>query len=84
MTTRSANRGFLGPESEALSTNERHVGFTMIGSFLCANPRVQDRNRLRAEIDMNSFNWRVFAVAASGFFTDSYNLFATNVRYMLG
>jgi PHS family inorganic phosphate transporter-like MFS transporter len=28
---------------------------------------------------MNSFNWRVFAVAASGFFTDSYNLFATNV-----
>jgi PHS family inorganic phosphate transporter-like MFS transporter len=28
---------------------------------------------------MNNFNWRVFAVAASGFFTDSYNLFATNV-----
>ncbi|KAF2668632.1 phosphate transporter [Microthyrium microscopicum] len=30
-------------------------------------------------IDMRrSFNYRVWAVAASGFFTDSYNLFATN------
>jgi hypothetical protein len=25
MTTKPANRGFLGPQSEALSTNERHV-----------------------------------------------------------
>ena len=28
---------------------------------------------------MHGFNWLVFTVAASGFFTDSYNLFATNV-----
>jgi PHS family inorganic phosphate transporter-like MFS transporter len=26
---------------------------------------------------LNGFNWRVWAVAASGFFTDSYNLFGT-------
>ncbi|KAF2666279.1 MFS general substrate transporter [Microthyrium microscopicum] len=30
-------------------------------------------------LDSYSFDWQVFAVAASGFFTDSYNLFATNV-----
>lgn len=77
MTTKS---GFLGPESEALSTDERHVRCPVIGSSKCTDFRLQDLNRLRAEIDMNSFNWRVFAVAASGFFTDSYNLFATNVR----
>jgi PHS family inorganic phosphate transporter-like MFS transporter len=29
--------------------------------------------------DHGGFNLRVWAVAASGFFTDSYNLFATNV-----
>jgi PHS family inorganic phosphate transporter-like MFS transporter len=30
-------------------------------------------------IDLGNFNLRVWAVAASGFFTDSYNLFSTNV-----
>ena len=30
-------------------------------------------------IDNYGFNWKVWAVAATGFFTDSYNLFATNV-----
>ncbi|OQO13274.1 hypothetical protein B0A48_01502 [Cryoendolithus antarcticus] len=30
-------------------------------------------------IDQHGFNWRVYAVAASGFFTDSYNLFVSNV-----
>ena len=30
-------------------------------------------------IDNSGFNWKVSAVASSGFFTDSYNLFATNV-----
>jgi PHS family inorganic phosphate transporter-like MFS transporter len=29
---------------------------------------------------LNGFNWRVWAVAASGFFTDSYNLFGTSAR----
>jgi MFS transporter, PHS family, inorganic phosphate transporter len=28
---------------------------------------------------VHGFNWLVYEVAASGFFTDSYNLFATNV-----
>ncbi|KIW00742.1 uncharacterized protein PV09_07726 [Verruconis gallopava] len=56
------NRGFLGPRSEALATNE-----------------LRAREELRLDIDGNGFNWHVWAVAASGFFTDSYNLFATNV-----
>jgi MFS transporter, PHS family, inorganic phosphate transporter len=30
-------------------------------------------------IDNGGFKWSVWAVAATGFFTDSYNLFATNV-----
>ncbi|KAK6442570.1 hypothetical protein LTR95_001193 [Oleoguttula sp. CCFEE 5521] len=30
-------------------------------------------------IDRHGFNWRVYVVAASGFFTDSYNLFVSNV-----
>jgi PHS family inorganic phosphate transporter-like MFS transporter len=32
-------------------------------------------------IDANDFNWQIWAVASSGFFTDSYNLFAINVIY---
>lgn len=30
-------------------------------------------------VDESGFNWLVLIVAASGFFTDSYNLFASNV-----
>jgi len=30
-------------------------------------------------LDEYGFNWQVWAVASSGFFTDSYNLFATNI-----
>jgi len=41
--------------------------------------RDQKRRHIRKTIDTNGFNWLVWAVAASGFFTDSYNLFATNV-----
>jgi PHS family inorganic phosphate transporter-like MFS transporter len=37
------------------------------------------RRQLVSIIDDHGFNWQVFAVAASGFFTDSYNLFASNV-----
>lgn len=40
---------------------------------------MQDRRQLRFELDLNSWNFRVWGVAASGFLTDSYNLFATNV-----
>lgn len=39
----------------------------------------QARQQLRYELDLNSWNLRIWAVAASGFFTDSYNLFASNV-----
>lgn len=31
------------------------------------------------ELERFGFRWDVFAVAASGFFTDSYNLFSSNV-----
>ena len=36
---------------------------------------------MRSQIDLNSWNFRIWAIAASGFFTGSYNLFATNVVY---
>ncbi|KAK4158195.1 major facilitator superfamily domain-containing protein [Chaetomidium leptoderma] len=39
----------------------------------------QDRQQLRYELDLNSWNLRIWGVAASGFLTDSYNLFASNV-----
>ncbi|KAF4813875.1 Repressible high-affinity phosphate permease [Colletotrichum siamense] len=39
----------------------------------------QDRRQLRYELDLNSWNLRIWGVAASGFLTDSYNLFSTNV-----
>jgi PHS family inorganic phosphate transporter-like MFS transporter len=32
-------------------------------------------------IDANGFNWQIWAVASSGFFTDSYNLFVINVIF---
>ncbi|KAG5933580.1 hypothetical protein E4U53_000943 [Claviceps sorghi] len=59
---RRRNRGFLGPDSSALSAQDQ-----------------QDRNQLRYELDLNSWNFRIWGVAASGFLTDSYNLFSTNV-----
>ncbi|KFZ22104.1 hypothetical protein V502_02886 [Pseudogymnoascus sp. VKM F-4520 (FW-2644)] len=37
------------------------------------------REQICRDIDNNGFDWQIWAVAASGFFTDSYNLFATNV-----
>ncbi|KKA26031.1 hypothetical protein TD95_000328 [Thielaviopsis punctulata] len=39
----------------------------------------QDRDQLRMELDLNSWNLRIWGVAASGFLTDSYNLFSSNV-----
>lgn len=37
------------------------------------------REEICSRIDDNGFDWQIWAVASSGFFTDSYNLFATNV-----
>ncbi|KAL9130768.1 MAG: hypothetical protein Q9217_001116 [Psora testacea] len=39
----------------------------------------EKRIQICQTIDGNNFDWQVWAVAASGFFTDSYNLFSTNV-----
>ncbi|KAL7942347.1 major facilitator superfamily domain-containing protein [Trichoderma barbatum] len=61
-TSGRRNRGFLGADSSALSSQD-----------------VQDRHQLRYELDLNSWNLRIWGVAASGFLTDSYNLFSTNV-----
>ncbi|CAK1362727.1 unnamed protein product [Cercospora beticola] len=37
------------------------------------------RKNFLQNVDDSGFNWLVYIVAASGFFTDSYNLFASNV-----
>jgi len=37
------------------------------------------REQICSDIDNNGFDWQIWAVAGSGFFTDSYNLFSTNV-----
>ncbi|KAF2432031.1 MFS general substrate transporter [Tothia fuscella] len=39
----------------------------------------QRETQITTLIDLNGFSKRVWAVAATGFFTNSYNLFATNV-----
>ena len=39
----------------------------------------QGKQAFLGTLDQNGFRWDVFIVAASGFFTDSYNLFASNV-----
>lgn len=39
----------------------------------------QQKQAFLRTLDQSGFNWLVFIVAASGFFTDSYNLFASNV-----
>ncbi|KAF2468446.1 phosphate transporter [Lindgomyces ingoldianus] len=56
-----------------------HHGFLGPNGEVLTEQERRDRQRLRDEIDLNSFNLRIWAVAATGFFTDSYNLFATNV-----
>ncbi|KAF5018594.1 hypothetical protein F66182_9423 [Fusarium sp. NRRL 66182] len=52
-----------------------------LGSDSSALPAqdAQDRQQLRYELDLNSWNFRIWGVCASGFLTDSYNLFSTNV-----
>ncbi|KAH8889537.1 MFS general substrate transporter [Thozetella sp. PMI_491] len=56
--------------------NRGYLGFD--SSALPPRDR-QDRHQLRYELDLNSWNLRIWGVAASGFLTDSYNLFASNV-----
>ncbi|KAH8701555.1 major facilitator superfamily domain-containing protein, partial [Talaromyces proteolyticus] len=40
---------------------------------------LKNQKAVTALIDSHGFDWRVWLVASSGFFTDSYNLFAVNV-----
>ncbi|KAG6008964.1 hypothetical protein E4U21_003516 [Claviceps maximensis] len=57
----------------------RNRGFLGFDSSALSAQDQQDRNQLRYELDLNSWNFRIWGVAASGFLTDSYNLFSTNV-----
>ncbi|CCF38408.1 phosphate transporter [Colletotrichum higginsianum] len=57
----------------------RNRGFLGGDSFALSARDRQDRSQLRYELDLNSWNLRIWGVAASGFLTDSYNLFSTNV-----
>ena len=49
--------------------NRGYLGFD--SSALPPRDR-QDRHQLRYELDLNSWNLRIWGVAASGFLTDSY------------
>ncbi|KAH8675299.1 major facilitator superfamily domain-containing protein [Xylariales sp. PMI_506] len=66
-------------EDDLALDTRRNRGF--LGSDSSALPPrdLQDRKQLRYELDLNSWNLRIWGVAASGFLTDSYNLFSTNV-----
>jgi PHS family inorganic phosphate transporter-like MFS transporter len=57
----------------------KNLGFLGHDSSALTPQQQQERRQLRYELDLNSFNWKIWGVAASGFLTDSYNLFATNV-----
>ncbi|TQV95934.1 phosphate transporter [Cordyceps javanica] len=61
------------------SFGPRNRGFLGADSSALPTQDLQDRHQLRYELDLNSWNFRIWGVAASGFLTDSYNLFSTNV-----
>ncbi|OAA79985.1 phosphate transporter [Akanthomyces lecanii RCEF 1005] len=61
------------------SLGPRNRGFLGADSSALPTQDLQDRHQLRYELDLNSWNFRIWGVAASGFLTDSYNLFSTNV-----
>lgn len=58
---------------------KKNRGFLGHDSAVLPPRERQARNQLRYELDLNSWNLRIWGVAASGFLTDSYNLFASNV-----
>ncbi|TLS27638.1 hypothetical protein PpBr36_05216, partial [Pyricularia pennisetigena] len=72
VSNRRMNGTFAGPQ-------RRNRGFLGADSSALSPQDRQDRRQLRYQLDLNSFNARVFIITASGFLTDSYNLFATNV-----
>ncbi|KAG5915523.1 hypothetical protein E4U42_008011 [Claviceps africana] len=65
--------------SDMVPPRRRNRGFLGHDSSALPAQDQQDRNQLRYELDLNSWNFRIWGVAASGFLTDSYNLFSTNV-----
>ncbi|KAG6026618.1 hypothetical protein E4U41_001227 [Claviceps citrina] len=65
--------------SQLAPSRRRNRGFLGADSSALPAQDKQDRNQLRYELDLNSWNFRIWGVAASGFLTDSYNLFSTNV-----
>lgn len=73
------NRGFLGFDSSALPPRDLQVSILCLDTASCVrvlafqitNTRSQDRQQLRYELDLNSWNLRIWGVAASGFLTDS-------------
>ncbi|PTB64120.1 MFS general substrate transporter [Trichoderma citrinoviride] len=67
------------PLNLGTSSGRRNRGFLGADSSALSSQDAQDRHQLRYELDLNSWNLRIWGVAASGFLTDSYNLFSTNV-----
>lgn len=73
------NRGFLGFDSSALPPRDLQVSTLHADTASCVgvstshltNACSQDRQQLRYELDLNSWNLRIWGVAASGFLTDS-------------
>ncbi|OIW32810.1 MFS general substrate transporter [Coniochaeta ligniaria NRRL 30616] len=61
--------------------DRKNRGFLGHDSSALTHEEDIDRQQLRFGIDLNQWNLRIWAVAASGFLTGSYNLFATNVVY---
>ncbi|KAG6286900.1 hypothetical protein E4U09_006470 [Claviceps aff. purpurea] len=59
--------------------HRKNRGFLADDSSALPPQDQEDRKQLRYELDLNSWNFRIWVVAASGFLTDSYNLFSTNV-----
>ncbi|KAG6137645.1 hypothetical protein E4U12_000482 [Claviceps purpurea] len=59
--------------------HRKNRGFLASDSSALPPQDQEDRKQLRYELDLNSWNFRIWVVAASGFLTDSYNLFSTNV-----
>ncbi|KAK9770713.1 putative Phosphate transporter [Seiridium cardinale] len=66
-------------DHELYPEERRNRGFLGSDSSALPSRDLQDRRQLRYELDLNSWNLRIWGVAASGFLTDSYNLFSTNV-----
>ncbi|AEO65748.1 uncharacterized protein THITE_161754 [Thermothielavioides terrestris NRRL 8126] len=68
----------LAPQHELRQQQEQEISAYHVAGGLQYQAG-SDRQQLRYELDLNSWNLRIWGVAASGFLTDSYNLFATNV-----